>query len=429
MYPFCACKNPMIGLAVTAMLLGLSLEGQAQNTAPSSSPGLHFTVDERLRNDGSSGSIVRTGNTAYGQEWISRLRLGFGWNDRTGLNLFLQPQYSWGNSANGGHVAVANDFDVFQGYAQGGKGRYVWRIGRQVLAYGDGRLIASPEWNNYGRSFDAARFTFKASVESTDLFFGKTGFSYGVTTVPTLYGIYNVTKFSSKLSSDLYMLLKNDRVSGENLSVFTLGARPVIDLIPHTHITLEPALQFGHFGGKSIGAWAYAAVATYTLPLTMAPRLTVEYDFASGGNPANPTHYNTFDQLFPAPHGKSGILDYMGWRNMRHWHFGAAVSPTKRLNLSLDGHFLSLADARDYWYGVNGAPVKGSSGTPLLSPTGAAGRDIGTEIDFVADYKVSNFLSLSVGYSHFWPGKYIQTLDPPRAHEANWFYVQPTLHY
>ncbi|HLI48732.1 MAG TPA: alginate export family protein [Chthonomonas sp.] len=406
-----------------------AINASSQTVVPSNGHGFSFSPEWRIRNDESNSAIVSTGNTAYNQEWISRLRLGFGWSDPSGLALFLQPQYSWGNTTNSGHIAVVNDFDVFQGYAQGGKGRYQWRLGRQVLAFGDGRLIASPEWNNYGRTFDAARFTFKSARQTTDLFFGKIGFANGVTTVPTLYGVYRVEKFLPKLSSDLYALLKNDRVSGANLSVFTLGARPVIDLIPHTHITIEPAFQFGHFGGKAIGAWAYAAVATYTFPGPSALHFVVEHDFASGGSPTDPAHYETFDQLFPSTHGKSGILDYMGWRNMRHWHVGMGFAATKRLTLSVDGHFLSLADGRDYWYGVNGAPVKGSSGKPLWSPTGAAGRDIGSEVDVVADYRVSAYLGLSIGYSHFWPGHYIKTLDPAQAHEVNWFYVQPTYRF
>ncbi|MCR9142754.1 MAG: alginate export family protein [bacterium] len=42
------------------------------------------------------------------------------------------------------------------------------RLGRQILKFGDGRLVGTNEWGNVGRSFDTARFRFKSSIYEVD---------------------------------------------------------------------------------------------------------------------------------------------------------------------------------------------------------------------------------------------------------------------
>ena len=55
-------------------------------------------------------------------------------------------------------------FDLRQGYVEiSNYDKCPWglKIGRQVLAYGDERLVGSSEWNNFGRTFDAVKLRYQ----------------------------------------------------------------------------------------------------------------------------------------------------------------------------------------------------------------------------------------------------------------------------
>ena len=67
--------------------------------------------------------------------------------------------------------AEGNDtFDLRQGYIQLGPKSWNVTAGRQTLAYGDERLIGIAEWNNFSRTFDAAKIHFEQPNFSVDLF-------------------------------------------------------------------------------------------------------------------------------------------------------------------------------------------------------------------------------------------------------------------
>jgi len=63
-------------------------------------------------------------------------------------------------------------FDLRQAHADVGtlKSPVVGRVGRQELAFGDQRLLGHLNWTNAGRTFDAARVTFKSKAAQVDVF-------------------------------------------------------------------------------------------------------------------------------------------------------------------------------------------------------------------------------------------------------------------
>ena len=38
------------------------------------------------------------------------------------------------------------------------------KVGRQILSYGDERLIGAFDWNNFGRTFDAVKLPWEAKT-------------------------------------------------------------------------------------------------------------------------------------------------------------------------------------------------------------------------------------------------------------------------
>ena len=68
--------------------------------------------------------------------------------------------------------AEGNDsFDLRQGWLQFGADKGLsLRLGRQILLYGDERLIGPLDWANQSRTFDAAKLRYAADTWSLDLF-------------------------------------------------------------------------------------------------------------------------------------------------------------------------------------------------------------------------------------------------------------------
>ena len=365
---------------------------------------------------------------------LSRLRLNLTWKSRPEWSAFVQPQYAYRrvHGAPGANTRQ-DEMAIHQGYvdltAAGGR----LRLGRQEMAFGDARLLGAGNWTHTGRSFDAVRLTraLPSAKTTLDLFAGKLGHVANKTNNPTLAGLYATRTVSTAAATDLYLLYKGDRASGRSQEVWTPGVRSRLAWGRGFDATAEAAYQLGHLAGRDVSAWAYSAAAGYTVPGPLGLRLGLEHDFASGS--ADPTgagtagtgDFHTFDHLFPTNHFHYGTMDLVGWRNMAAWRASLRARPAARWTVVLDGWRFRLANARDFWYGDNGRPVRGADGQPLRDPSGTAGRDLGSELDLTLTYVNGKHISISGGYSRFWPGDFVRrTNSGASAGASDWLYLQ-----
>ena len=108
--------------------------------------------------------------------FLNRFRLGLAIKPVDWLKFYAQGQDSeeWDSDRPDIPGAMGaegdNNFDLRQGYIQLGKKWVNATLGRQTLAYGDERLIGTSEWNNFGRTFDAAKLHYEKGKFSVDLF-------------------------------------------------------------------------------------------------------------------------------------------------------------------------------------------------------------------------------------------------------------------
>jgi hypothetical protein len=393
--------------------------------------GFSMQSEERMRyedRDAAAFSALQ-GNAPHDE--LNRLRLGFLWQQKDGTRLFLQPQYSYGHEAGGApSPGTYNDLDIHQGYAEVKLSGSKWRLGRQEIVLGDSRLMGNGNWTNIGRSWDAIRVTVSDRTTTTDLFVGKLGQMAGKTSDPLVAGIYSTLTRSKALSYDLYLLYKSVDLTGTtNQVIYTAGTRPRFSFGRGFDGTVEAAYQFGSYASRAVNAYAYAANIGYTFPGRAGLRLAVERDYATGGDPNGAGAYRTFDQLYPTNHIHYGIYDYVGWRNMQAWRISARARAGARWSLTMDGHFFSLADPTDFWYSDGGKPVVGANGKPLRDPTGASGRDLGTEFDMTVDYALLKDLNLQAGYARFMPGDFVRKANGGHADPSDWFYLQTTFNF
>jgi hypothetical protein len=143
----------------------------------------------------------------------------------------------------------------------------------------------------------------------------------------------------------------------------------------------------------------------YTLPLPIPSRVYLNFDYASGDGRAG-GDVGTFNQLYPLGHAYLGYMDYIGRQNIISPSTGISVTPLRGLTLSALQYFFWRATDRDAVYNAAGAVLRAGTATEA--------RYVGAEVDLLASYQVTRHLLGSVGYSHFFTGKFIERSGPGR---------------
>ncbi len=142
-------------------------------------------------------------------------------------------------------------------------------------------------------------------------------------------------------------------------------------------------------------AIAYAFEAGYTFSdHPWKPRISANYAYGSGNKSPFDSVNQTFDIFygFNQPFSRD---DYFAWNNIKAPKARLEFTPLK--NLQIDTAFSAywLASAAAAWDRAN-----------LFAPLGNRGTFLGTEVDFRARYKLSQFINLTASYARFWPGSF-----------------------
>jgi len=327
------------------------------------------------------------------------------------------------------------------------------KVGRQELAYGDERLIGAFNWNNIGRSFDAAKIRWQNEWFGADIFTGMPVVPRaGQFDLPNNYdwllGVYATTTKIPKTILDLYFLARNASRAAINdysdpqfpqptaRDIYTAGGRLKSQPgeLDNFDYTIEGAYQFGDFAATATSqrltqdAYMFVALGGYTFADWWAkPRLGAEFDYSSGdGNPNDGTH-GTFDNLFPTNHKFFGMMDLFSLQNVQDLGVNLTLKPASRLSVTIMGNAFWLANTSDYLYSVTGAPrTTGGYGLhPNYNPF------VGEEFSAVAGYAVTRFAQVEAGYGHFFAGDYINQSQAGNggSSDADWIYVQTAIKF
>jgi hypothetical protein len=291
-----------------------------------------------------------------------------------------------------------------------------WRLGRQELEYGTGRLIDVREGPNLRLSFDAARVLSKVGDWSVDGWWGKPvlnqvgTFDDSPNPDVSFWGLYGVRPIEdgTQANVDLYYLgyqnqhANFDQTPGAELrhSVGTrLWGRPM----PWEY-NLEYVYQFGTFAGGAISAWTAAHAARYTFEtLPLRPRPGIRFDVASGNRDANGSGTQTFNPMFPSgayfnltgPFGPQNIID---------------LHPT--LDLHLNSQLTLTADWNFFWRTSLDDGIYRLSGTLLASGQNSQARYIGSSPAVTLVWTPQRHVSVLLSYVHVFPGPFIQQATP-----------------
>jgi len=322
-----------------------------------------------------------------------------------------------------------NPFDLRQLYVEIGDAKVSplsLKVGRQVLLYGDQRLIGPLEWSNISRTFDAVklRYTgkdglwvdaFVSSVVVIDRFGMDDSDKDSL-----LSGLYAHIPTLGIQDTELYALYFDD--TNRNDHFLTLGThwKSIPGKFGPWDYETEFVMQTGKAGGRDLRAFASYIEGGYTFKAPWKPRLGLEYSYGSGDGNAADNKQGAFQNLFPTNHLHYGLMDVFSWSNIHDVALHLSAKPTAKLTTSLDYHVLWLADTADIWRRANAT-------TGVRPANAAASNYAGSELDVLVTYAASSHLTLTAGYSHFFAGDYLNATGA--SSDADFVYLMTSIKF
>jgi hypothetical protein len=316
-------------------------------------------------------------------------------------------------------------FDLKLGALHGGGPVYV-RFGQQELLYGSQRLVSPNDWANHRIRFQAAKVFYRSKEWDADVFTGRP-MAIGQNDIDSgdknvwFTGAWLTHKPKPHTFLDLYYLNLDNTTPGVargrfetgKFNIHTFGGRYTGRGDKGFLWDVEGMLQIGRWADQ----WILAnAVSTYLgwnfKDVAMNPTIWFGYDYASGDpDPNNTDGHRTFNQLFAFGHYYFGFLDYVGRQNIHDFTVQGYVYPANWLTLGLQYHVFRLDSPKDALYNAFGRPVR-------QDRTGAAGSNVGEEIDVLCNAHLTDRQDVFVTYSYFFPGAFIRATGPSKPGQA-----------
>ncbi|CAM2009038.1 alginate export family protein [Acanthopleuribacter pedis] len=321
----------------------------------------------------------------------------------------------------------ADEFDIHQAYIQFGVGNGKVKIGRQKFNFADKRMVASLEWANTARVFDAVRLTFGGKdTRRWDVWA-----SQPVTVNPNdpndwqrvgnryfdsrFYGVMFRDPLSIQDGAyELFLMHRDNSEFGD--AVFHAGAR-LTKKFGKLSVDAQAHQQFGDWNDGDHKATAYALLGKYTTENDFFKNIALGYLSASGDDNFADGDHETFDNLYPLNHAYYGFMDFFGWQNMSNLEliFSGQAFPNGTWRVALHRFTINEPES-DAWYNAG----LGRFGNPVA---GARDDHAGDEIDFTLVFPIwEKRIKMLLGYSLFQAGDYVSERGGDQ--DARFWYAQ-----
>ena len=224
--------------------------------------------------------------------------------------------------------------------------KVLFRLGRQELDYGSGRLISVREGPNARLYFTGAKAMYASARVTADAFvmMADTTYPGAFDNKPTkqinLWGGYGKIIFPAAGNLDVYYIgIRRDYSPYEEGTAkelrHTVGGR-FWRYGGGFIYNLEGAYQFGSFGNGNISAWTASADLGYMFENTkFRPTINLRNDYISGDRRAGDGNLQTFNPIYPKG-GYFGFSPQIGPVNLIDIHPYATFDLLKTLRLQLD---------------------------------------------------------------------------------------------
>jgi len=159
----------------------------------------------------------------------------------------------------------------------------------------------------------------------------------------------------------------------------------------------EAMSQNGSIGAQAIRAWATGVVIGRTLDsMRFRPRVSVQFDAASGDKSPTDDQLNTFNTLFPSGGHYFTTAGYTTYANLVHIKTALSLSPLPNLKLS------SAIGVE--WRETIADAIYTLPDVPIPHTAGRGGRYVGTYGQFRADWGLTPHTALALEAVHFVAG-------------------------
>ena len=390
-------------------------------------------VEER---DGFTKPLLESSDP--GVSAIQRTRLGMTFS--SGLlntQITLQDSRTFGQNPNASSDATTGIFEawaemiLFRGASL--------KVGRQTLTYDDKRLFSASTWSNTGTSHDLALFKYCVND-----FQGHIGVAYNNNAMISSETYYTPKSNYRYLG---YVWLSKDIVKGLNVSLIGVdegvqdttgtknGANYMKTSMYHGYTYggnlkfSDPAIPVSALvtayfqGGKNIsGSKMNGSQLAINIDYKFSTILSANIgsNYISGDNNATDGIQSNFKKLYGTDHSFNGSMEY--WKvpltqGLLDYYAGVAGKINKDLNLEGTFHLFNSE-----YSGVNKKKI-------------AFGKNLGSELDVVVNYKLNTWTNVQAGWSTYFTttntlvSKDIitSTTTAPTTRTPQWAYVMLTI--
>ncbi len=301
-------------------------------------------------------------------------------------------------------------------------------VGRLVMDFGMGRLVAGYRFGSFAPSFDGIQWWY-GEPESWQIraFATRPVQRHSVspdssTPVTFFWGGNILTHRVKPLSIESYYFGLDERGKLLKRRLTTFGLRlfkkPALGL---WDFEIETTYQFGARLGVAFFGHRHHGEAGFTMDLPWRSRIVYLFDYSSGDRNPN----KNFDFLFAkrrAEYGPTGILGIIFPSNiLSPAGFRMTMHPTPAVRVMVLNRAFWLADAQGIFVGSG-----------LQDSTGRANRYLGDLLDLAVTWKLSiPFLRnviLDAGFTHFFKGKYFDEVpNSPGTSDIEYVYSMATI--
>jgi hypothetical protein len=377
-----------------------------------------FTGSLRVRLESTQGSnfAVTTAN-AY---TLTRTRLGLAFQPFSWLRLFGEAADDRAEFYKVTPTTSVDDpFDLRQAYIEGGKldgNGMRARIGRQDMTIGSGRLLATGDWSNDFKTYDAARGSLTSDFVNLELIGGspvqldttrfdrhKAGEHFYVaysTFKRILPGGSVEPYFMAKTQDGTDDVKSKDGHLGSADTLYA-GTRIVGKLPGRFDYTAEGVREAGHYSHDVVDAWGYSAGGGWTVNRNFwKPHVSSDFTWASGDDGKKDGFHEAFDGLYGLNQPLNSMTGLISWKNIQNWRAGVDFVPVKNLTVKID--------YRDYWLATVADGLYNPAGTRTVFDAKATSNHVGDGVDVQAIFKLTRKTVVGLGFGNLNPGAYLK---------------------
>ncbi len=172
----------------------------------------------------------------------------------------------------------------------------------------------------------------------------------------------------------------------------------------------EGMAQNGSIGARAIHAWATGAIIGRTFDRTaLRPRVSLQFDAASGDKNPTDNQLDTFNPLFPSGYYFT-TAGYTTYANLIHVKAGLSLAPRSDCHLR--------AGVGSEWRATIADAIYTLPDRPVPNTAGRGGRYVGAYGQLRADYALTSQIALALELVHFSAGP---TIVSAGGHNTDYF--------